>query len=228
LGQINSVEIQYKFDSKAGDGSLTTFIFDLKDNGIESLYSKKDTVIEDHKYMYIVNSDKTKNLGYYINKQDNILLTYLPIFKKDFYVKEDSLSSLFNWTIIDSVRTNILNYNCKLAVCNFRGRDYRVFYTEEIPFFTGPWKFNGLPGAILEAKTTDGIYSFSATRVKLSSTKIIIGNPYSDIKSKYYSFVEHRKISIKANQAFLKKLQTNEKDDDVEYSYKETSIEILK
>jgi len=41
-----------------------------------------------------------------------------------------------------------LGYLCHKATTRFRGRDYIAWYTEEIPFPYGPFKFGGLPGLI--------------------------------------------------------------------------------
>ena len=53
------------------------------------------------------------------------------------------------WQLLDSTR-NISGYPCKLAVCQFRGRTYKAWYTTEIEIEEGPWKFHGLPGLIVE------------------------------------------------------------------------------
>ena len=51
------------------------------------------------------------------------------------------------WTMARGDST-ILGYTCHKATTHFRGRDYVAWYTEEIPFPYGPFKFGGLPGLI--------------------------------------------------------------------------------
>jgi hypothetical protein len=51
------------------------------------------------------------------------------------------------WTMARGDST-ILGYACHKATTRFRGRDYIAWYTEEIPFPYGPFKFGGLPGLI--------------------------------------------------------------------------------
>ena len=51
------------------------------------------------------------------------------------------------WTMARGDST-ILGYPCHKATTRFRGRDYIAWYTEEIPFPYGPFKFGGLPGLI--------------------------------------------------------------------------------
>ena len=51
------------------------------------------------------------------------------------------------WTMARGDST-VLGYTCHKATTRFRGRDYIAWYTEEIPFPYGPFKFGGLPGLI--------------------------------------------------------------------------------
>ena len=44
--------------------------------------------------------------------------------------------------------STVLGYTCHKATMRFRGRDYIAWYTEEIPYPYGPYKFGGLPGLI--------------------------------------------------------------------------------
>ena len=53
------------------------------------------------------------------------------------------------WEIKDE-KIKIGAYNCNKAITKFRGRNYTVWYTDEIPISFGPWKFHGLPGLIIK------------------------------------------------------------------------------
>lgn len=74
-----------------------------------------------------------------------------------FYIKENSNS--IKWSIIKKTKS-IGNYLCQKATCNFHGREYIVWFTKEIPISLGPWKFNGLPGLILEAYEQNNFIKF--------------------------------------------------------------------
>ena len=76
------------------------------------------------------------------------------------------------WTI-DSDTCRILDYLCYRATTKFRGREYEVFFAPEIPINEGPWKLYGLPGLILAAKTSDGIFSFQAIGIQKVNDKSI-------------------------------------------------------
>lgn len=78
---------------------------------------------------------------------------------------QDSMADLFEWQLLDGDST-ICEYPCKKAVANFRGRTWTVWYALDIPYSDGPWKFCGLPGLILSAKESEGIFSFTCVGIE--------------------------------------------------------------
>jgi len=66
---------------------------------------------------------------------------------KKVHVKE--LVPKINWKLINETK-KIGNFTCKKATTFFRGRNYTAWYNPEIAVPFGPWKFQGLPGLILE------------------------------------------------------------------------------
>lgn len=65
-----------------------------------------------------------------------------------------------------------------LATGVYGGREYNVWFTPEIPIPLGPHRLNGLPGLILEAKSTDGMVSFIFSGYEPKDTSsIVIGPP---------------------------------------------------
>ena len=64
---------------------------------------------------------------------------------------------------IASDTTTILSYLCYKATCSFKGRDYTVWFTPEIPRSEGPWKLCGLPGLILQAEDSQQHFVFECT-----------------------------------------------------------------
>jgi GLPGLI family protein len=71
------------------------------------------------------------------------------------------------WEIADSTR-NILDYDCGMATCSYRGREWTAWFAVDIPIQDGPWKLSGLPGLILEASESTGQHHFTATGIQAS------------------------------------------------------------
>ncbi|MBO6171748.1 MAG: GLPGLI family protein [Bacteroidales bacterium] len=124
---------------------------------------------------------KGKGLG-------NVLKNAIPIFVNDVYYIDIATKELsfvcrlatedfeyieklpdISWNISDIMKV-ICGYNCYKATGSFRGREYEAWYTEDIPAPVGPWKLSGLPGAILEARDTEGLCSFEAKSVQLNKS----------------------------------------------------------
>lgn len=71
---------------------------------------------------------------------------------------------IIKWSLENETR-KIGNFVCHKATTTFRGRDFIAWYTYDIPFSVGPWKFNGLPGLILDVYDTDFKYQFTASKI---------------------------------------------------------------
>lgn len=95
----------------------------------------------------------------------NKVTVYNSYYKKTYAYKEPIPS--FDWNITERKDT-VLGYSCIEATTNFRGRDYRVWFTLDIPINYGPWKLRGLPGLILKAEDTKGLYKFTAIGIEQS------------------------------------------------------------
>lgn len=70
-----------------------------------------------------------------------------------------------DWELTDTT-TNVLGYECQGARCSYRGREWTVFYAEDIPLADGPWKLCGLPGLIMKASDKEGHYTFECIGIK--------------------------------------------------------------
>lgn len=84
------------------------------------------------------------------------------------YISRESIPKII-WQLHSETKL-IHNKLCKKATATFRGRTYTVWYTQAIPVSVGPWKLQGLPGLILEAKSDDGQVSFETERILFPCT----------------------------------------------------------
>ncbi len=77
----------------------------------------------------------------------------------------DKIDGLFEWILLegDSI---VCKYPCHKAVTTFRGRTWTVWYTLDLPYSDGPWKFCGLPGLVLHAYDSDGYFRFNCIGIE--------------------------------------------------------------
>lgn len=64
------------------------------------------------------------------------------------------------WELLDDSVREIAGYPCKKARTRYYGREWIVWYTEEIPMNTGPWLLQGLPGLIVSATDANQYFHF--------------------------------------------------------------------
>lgn len=65
----------------------------------------------------------------------------------------------FDWKILDE-KQKIGEYNTQKATTNFGGRNWTAWFSSDIPFQDGPYKFHGLPGLIVKIEDTENNYSW--------------------------------------------------------------------
>lgn len=190
----------------ADDSSL--YQSQLKNDKITKKDEKTDSNADDSKLVEIninVGSDSIGDL-YYQNFQNPNIVCREAIFKNPgvkYYIYEDE--SNIKWQLLDEYK-NISGYKCQKAATKFRGRNYEAWFTSEIPLSFGPWKFNGLPGLILEIYDHSGEVYFSAEHIQIPylEAQKIVQKPIGDPLIGHRAFVEEsNKISDRISQAIL-------------------------
>jgi GLPGLI family protein len=106
-------------------------------------------------------------------------LTFIDHIPSDTYSFTEELF-LFNWQLMTDTAT-IKGYKVQKATCDFGGRIWIAWFSPEIPYNDGPYKFNGLPGLILKVHDTRHHYNFELISLKHPEKDIMI-----DIKDKDY------------------------------------------
>jgi len=110
---------------------------------------------------------KTSTIGHELLYQDLSTgkLSLFSNYASAYYTYEEDIPTQ-EWSVnTDSVMT-IMGMECHLATTKFRGRVWKVWFTEEIPVSLGPWKLGGLPGLILKAVADDDFIKLTAVSIK--------------------------------------------------------------
>ncbi len=141
------------------------------------------------------------------------------LLNKVYYVKE-SIPHL-DWKILHRSKV-IQGLSCREASCNFRGRTYYVWFTQDIPIQNGPWKLGGLPGLIIEAHDELNEIKFSLQSFKritqdsfpqyCNFDNLISWDRYKDLmRKKYINFTKYLESSAEPGVDINTKLYFIEK-----------------
>ncbi len=90
-----------------------------------------------------------KNLTtqYYFFAREHKFFSYEPMHFN--YLVEDETEKP-DWKIVKDT-LSFSGIHCQKATARFKGRNWIAWFAAELPFESGPWKLNGLPGLIIEA-----------------------------------------------------------------------------
>lgn len=104
------------------------------------------------------------------------------------------------WQVEDDTLT-ITGYLCQKATAKVRGREWTVWYTEEVPTTAGPWCLYGCPGLIVRAEA-DGIHSFELQSLEQKALPIVYSSSPKDMKLKRGKYVNYRNKTL-ATPAYI-------------------------
>ena len=77
----------------------------------------------------------------------------------------EKIEGLFDWQLLDG-DSIVCGYPCHRATTTFRGRSWTVWYTLDLPYSDGPWKFCGLPGLVLYAYDSEDKFRFNCIGIE--------------------------------------------------------------
>lgn len=151
--EIRSTQAYLYFNNEKSLFDYDKILYMTKEDSIELAVNKHKQVKRD-----------TYGQMYFTDKNSGMLYFREFIYRKP-YISQEKIP-VIAWQLKNEVKT-IAGYVCKKAIAEFRGRKYTAWYTSLIPVSVGPWKLQGLPGAILEAKSEDGYVSFEAESIRI-------------------------------------------------------------
>ena len=92
-------------------------------------------------------SRPTSNLDYYFYAKENKFITKERVLN-NYLIEEDAPK--IDWKIAKDT-ASFSGIHCQKATAYFKGRNWIAWFAPALPFQSGPWKLNGLPGLIVEA-----------------------------------------------------------------------------
>lgn len=85
-------------------------------------------------------------------------------FVADSYFAYESIDKM-KWIIKSDTKTKE-KWKLQKAITNFGGRIWEAWFTADIPYSEGPFKFRGLPGLIIELRDSKNNFSYELIRIE--------------------------------------------------------------
>ncbi len=174
FSQSNRFFYEYKFISDSTDKAdikKEIMLLDIDKNG--SNYYSQDKFVSDStskadlekqlklspNNININRREKPGQVSYKVTKQYPDFKTYLftRISSDSYKIEEDQKPE---WKILQD-KQKIGAYNTQKATTNFGGREWTAWFSTDLPFQDGPYKFYGLPGLIVKIEDKTGSHSMT-------------------------------------------------------------------
>ncbi len=159
----HSYEAVLDFDAKHSIFAGAPYTGEPKTNALEQEVegsSERSTIKRRH--------TRRHGEAYVVTEAEGAVVSYEVLLRRDGlheYITTEPVREI-EWELVDSTR-KFANLEAKGAKCSFRGRNYFAWYAPLIPVGFGPWKFNGLPGLILDVHEIDGVFAFRFDGIEL-------------------------------------------------------------
>lgn len=158
-------------------------------------------------------------LQYSVEKKNGNYCVRTKIPMKNYSINDEM--EQINWQIFDESK-QWFGYTLKKATTTMYGKNWIAWFTEEIPYAEGPYKFKGLPGLILEIEDDKKRFLFKANEIKNTSANYVVYEDYRDFikiaKKDYQKLVKNyeenplsamqdSRFSVPNEEEFLKRKQ---------------------
>ncbi len=175
FAQTNRFIYQVTMRPDSTDRATKSEIAHLDISGTKSVFYaenriKRDSLFSRARETGSLNFDRNQmqnlrtNLDFIIEKDmSSQKISFEARIMRDAYIYQED--SQMNWKILPET-TKIGDYSTQKAELEFGGRTWFAWFTTEIPFQDGPYKFSGLPGLIVKVEDSKGDYSFDLKETK--------------------------------------------------------------
>lgn len=145
-------ELQWKMDSTDADYQKYNMILDI--NSREVKFYGRDLLVNDslNKKFGNMNNRHIDMTGQVVKRKTNTSENENFINIKFGYYSFKTTDKI-NWKISGETR-QVHTYTLQKATATFGGRNWIAWFSKEIPFNEGPFKFSGLPGLVFEIYDT--------------------------------------------------------------------------
>lgn len=155
-------ELKFKQDSTQAEPLKSYMVLDINPENTkyyDYVFLEKDSI---NKATNNQNANWTKHIPVTRKKNSNENINFRMI---DFQLYSYPTEDIINWSLTKETKQQA-GYKVQKATTNFGGRKWTAWFTKEIPFSEGPYKFTGLPGLIVSIEDSQQQYVFNLLKSK--------------------------------------------------------------
>ncbi|MCQ9638945.1 GLPGLI family protein [Chryseobacterium sp. WG14] len=179
---------------------FTLFVNGGKSFFVSDNFLKRDSILKSFEKSPNFNFSKKPNTRFksVIVKENKNISFYDNLLKYYFTYKEDPN---FKWNILTD-KQKIEGYNTQKATTEYGGRKWVAWFTTDLPYQDGPYKFGGLPGLIIKVEDTNNNYKYELISIKKKSL------PDNVIFTEKY-LKQHKEVSKEDYMKAMKNINDN-------------------
>ncbi|MFC6269656.1 GLPGLI family protein [Frigoriflavimonas asaccharolytica] len=176
----------------------------VEQDSVRRIAAKK--LERDFNFDKMMNSVVNPKFTYRVSKEyPSMKSTYQDAISMKVFGYDEQLK--FDWKILPE-RQKIEEYNTQKATVDFGGRKWTAWFSTDIPFSDGPYKFSGLPGLIVKIEDAEKNYSWLLKGNK--TVEVISADEELEKKASQYGL--STKVSIIPKEKFEKAYQNYKAD----------------
>lgn len=185
VGQVTRVNYNYYTKNTIDTTGINTYLLFDNEKSVY-IFNSNTNKIEDHvnetpEFDIQIKRKIRDTVGFRVyNRYQTDTILVIEKINIEKYAYKDNY--VMHWLVQNEFK-KIGSYNCQLAKTSFRGRDYTVWFTKDIPVPIGPWKFRGLPGLIVEVNDSENEVHFSLKSIAFNQQiKSFFDHDFPDVE----------------------------------------------
>lgn len=140
--------------------------------------------------------------GNYYKDIVNSKMLFTDYTNQKLFAVEENIPTI-DWAITQDTK-EIMGLQCQKATGDFKGRTYEAWFTSQLPYSNGPWKFGGLPGLIVEASDTKKEVVFKMVSFEnASGAQVAMEIPESASKTTQKEYNQYKEALQRDRQAMI-------------------------
>lgn len=210
-------DVEYRKDSTQNVMTKENYHLDIEPKIVK--YYPRDFFVGDSlvtRNLSITNGSKFNTSHIITHKQGSTGYEYYDVLEN--VILKLSSDDSQSWKLSDE-KKKVKDLNLQKATTNWGGRKWTAWFTSDIPFQEGPYKFHGLPGLIVELSDDKKDYKFELVKTQkisnptnmyidymVENSVSVSHEKYKDSKLKYYdspvNFLRNATQQTRSNDEF--------------------------